>query len=60
MPGEALGPLESGDAVQVLWLCERRLPSLDDPAIRQDAVNELLAEALDRVAAGRAHVVPPL
>ena len=57
---EALGPLESDLGVHVLWLHERRLPSLEDPAIRQEAASELLAEALERAAAGRAHAVGPL
>jgi len=58
-PGEALGPLESGEGVVVFWLRERR-PPVDDPATRQEAASELLAEALDRAAAEGARTVGPL
>lgn len=60
VPGEPLGPLEQGGVVQVLWLQERRPPSLADPAVRQAAAWELLAEALERAAGGRAQQVGPL
>jgi hypothetical protein len=59
LPGEVLGPLESGGEVVVFWLRERR-PPVDDPTTRQQAVSELLAEALGRAAAGRVQAVGPL
>jgi hypothetical protein len=60
LPGEALGPLEVDGGVLVLWLHERRLPSPDDPEAQQRAASELLFEALDRAAGGRARAVGPL
>jgi len=60
-PGEALGPLEiGGGGVLVLWLQERRTPSAEDPVVRRQAASELLTEALERAAAGRARAIGPL
>lgn len=60
VPGEALGPLESAGGLLVLWLHERRPPSPTDPETRQAAASELLFEALDLAAGGRARAVGPL
>ncbi len=60
LPGEALGPLASDGAHAVLWLRERRPPSALDPATIELTTAELLAEALERAAAGRTRLVGPL
>jgi hypothetical protein len=60
VPDQPLGPLEKGDEMLVFWLHDRRMPSIDDPVVRDAAAAELLAEALDRAAAGRARPVGPL
>lgn len=61
VPGQALGPLEVGDGgLLVLWLHERQAPSAEDPVVRRHAASELLTEALERTAAGRARELGPL
>ncbi|HLX78295.1 MAG TPA: hypothetical protein VKR27_05370, partial [Acidimicrobiales bacterium] len=57
---EAIGPIDTTDGVRVVWLRERRPPSLDDPTDRDPAALELLEEALERVKAGRAWALGPL
>ncbi|MGA8297532.1 MAG: hypothetical protein WB770_10860 [Acidimicrobiales bacterium] len=58
--GEVVGPFDGDDGVRVVWLRERREPSADDEKIREAAATELLADELDRAAAGKAQVLGPL
>jgi len=46
------GPVSHDEQWAVLWLRERRRPSLEDEAVRRAASAELLEEALDRVSQG--------
>jgi hypothetical protein len=57
---DVLGPFDEDDGVHVVWLQDRHVPSIDDPATRELAIAELVTDRLDRAAAGRALVVGPL
>jgi hypothetical protein len=52
LAGEAFGPVDLGGKWAVLWLRERRRPSVDDETTREAAASELLEEALDRAGQG--------
>lgn len=52
LPGEAVGPVDLDGRWVVLWLRERRRPSVDDEPVRETAAAELLDEALDRAGQG--------
>ncbi len=52
LPDQALGPVPLEGRWAVLWLRERRRPSLDDTATLEAAASELLEEALERVEQG--------
>jgi hypothetical protein len=60
VPGDVLGPFDEDDGVHVVWLRDRRAPSIDDPKTREAAIAEIVSEQLDRAAAGRALVMGPL
>ena len=53
VPDQPVGPVAGDGKWSVLWLRERRRPSLEDEAARETAAAELLDEALDRVGLGR-------
>jgi hypothetical protein len=53
VPDQPVGPVAGDGQWSVLWLRERRRPSLEDEAARETAAAELLDEALDRVGLGR-------
>ena len=50
---QPFGPVAHEGQWAVLWLRERRRPSLDDEALRATAAAELLDEALERVGQGQ-------
>ena len=52
LPDEAIGPVARDEQWAVLWLRERRRPSLEDEAVRTAAAAELLDEAIARVGQG--------
>ena len=52
LPDQAFGPVALDDQWAVLWLRERRRPSLEDDAVRTAAAAELLDEAIARVGQG--------
>ena len=52
--GEVAAPWEAGGRWHVFELHDKRAPSLDDPVLRERALDELLADTLRRHAAGRA------
>jgi len=52
LPDEPFGPVALEGQWAVLWLRERRRPSLEDEATREAASTELLEEALERAAQG--------
>lgn len=60
VPGKVLGPFDEDDGVHVVWLKDRRQPSVDDEEIRTAAIAELVAGELDRAGAARARPIGPL
>jgi hypothetical protein len=52
LPDQPFGPVALGEQWAVLWLRERRRPSLEDGATRAAASAELLDEALERAKLG--------
>jgi hypothetical protein len=52
-PGQPVGPWREGDCWNVLMLHSKSRPSLEDPVLRERAVEELLREVIERHAAGR-------
>lgn len=58
--GDVLGPFDEDDGVHIVWLRDRRGPSMNDPHAREAATAELVHERLDRAAAGRALAVGTL
>ena len=52
LPDQAIGPVARDEQWAVLWLRERRRPSLEDEAVRTAAAAELLDEAIARVGQG--------
>jgi hypothetical protein len=54
-PGELIGPLECDGGWQLVRMRERAPAVIEDPALRERATAELLADALERHAAGRVH-----
>jgi hypothetical protein len=52
-PGDVLGPLASKEGHLVLIVGDKRLPSMDDPAVRARAEQALLVRTVDREVANR-------
>ncbi len=52
-PGDLLGPLHDEHGWRLLSLRGRRPPGLDDRALRERAITEIVADALERHLAGR-------
>jgi len=53
LANEPFGPVARDDGWAVLWLRERRRPSIEDAATRAAASAEILEEALERAGTGR-------
>jgi hypothetical protein len=52
-PGEVAGPWSEEGAWRILLVQQKREPTIDDPAVRERAVVEVVREAFDRESAGR-------